>query len=122
MNEKDLDDIIAKSRKLHGFCPLTPEEAEAAYENAPEEPLPKGFIDSVLNQVSSEEESWESPVKHDWMEDADYSEVEDGVLQLHRNKGEDDADVEDTEEELRNELLSDDDDEDGMDSETESSR
>jgi hypothetical protein len=123
MNEKELDDIIAKSRKRHGFSPLTPDEAEVAYENAQEEPLPKDFIDSVLQKVSGDtEKSWEPPVSYDWLEDSDYSEVEDGVLQLHRNKGEDDSDVEESEEELRNELLSDDDDEDGMDGETESSR
>jgi hypothetical protein len=121
MNEKYLDKIIAKSRKLHGFCSLTPEEAEAAYENAEAKPLPMGFIDSVLKKVSGEgEESWEPPVSYDWIEETDYSDVEDGVLQLHRNKG-DDGDQDELEEKLRNELLSDDDDEDGMDGEADPS-
>lgn len=46
--------------------------------------------------------------------------MEEELLQLNRNMGDEDEDADETENTLRNEMLSDDDDEDGMAGETES--
>ncbi|TWT43456.1 hypothetical protein Pla111_24070 [Botrimarina hoheduenensis] len=121
MSDKQLEELLAKARKRYGYCPLTPQEAEKAFENATEAPLPDGFIQSVLGKLSGEQETApDTPISYEWMEESDYKDVEEALLQLNRNKGDEDEDADETENTLRNEMLSDDDDEDGMAGETES--
>lgn len=117
--EKRAEEMIHKLRKLKGFCPLTPEEADAAYDAAPADPISDSDIQSLVEFVTSGGKAgWEPKPDLGWTNNIDLSDVEDEALQLHRNKeeGEDDDDTS-AEDELRDELLSDDDseDEDGMD-------
>lgn len=92
---------------------MTPEEADAAYEVAPADPISEDEIDSLFDFVTSGgKASWEPKPDIGWTEEEDLSNVDEDALQLHRNKGEDDDDS--TEEDrLREEMLSDDEEEDG---------
>lgn len=114
--EKRAEEMLHKLRKLKGFCPMTPEEADAAYEAAPADPISDDEIDSMIEFVTSGGKgSWEPRPDLGWTDDLDLSDVEDEALQLHSNKGTDDGDTT-AEDKLREELLSDDEteDEDGL--------
>ncbi len=113
--EKRAEEAIHKLRKLKGFCPMTPEEADAAYDAAPPDPISDDEIDSLIEAVTSGgKASWEPKPDLRWTEEENNSGVEDDALQLHRNKGEDDGDTTE-EDKLREELLNDEEDEDGVD-------
>ena len=45
------NEIAGKLRKKKGFCPLTPEEAEAAYNAAPDVPLTEDRIALIVRAV-----------------------------------------------------------------------
>lgn len=108
--DKRLDELTAKLRKLKGYSPLTPEEAEEAYANAPEEQMSDDEISGIVEQVvSGELASWDPSPDLGWLDDMNLSEVEEDALLLHRNAGESDPDADDTEDELRKEMLEDDD-------------
>ncbi|MDM4018230.1 hypothetical protein [Roseiconus lacunae] len=109
--EKRGDEVIHKLRKLNGFCPMTPEEADAAYDAAPSDPISEDDIDSMIEFVTSGgKATWEPLPDLGWTDEENIEEVEES-LQLHRNKGEDEADTTE-EEKLREEMLSDDETED----------
>jgi hypothetical protein len=115
--EKRAEGMIHKLRKLKGFCPMTLEEADAAYDAAPAIPISEDDIESMIEfATSGGRASWEPRPDLGWADDMNTSEVEDDALQIHRNKGEDGGDT--TEEDrLREEMLSDDEgqDKDGVD-------
>jgi hypothetical protein len=107
--EKHLDELLAKLRKLKGISPLTSKEADDAFNAAPEEPLSKSRMESIVNSVlSGELVSWEPVPELGWTNDMNFDEIEENAMQLYRNKGEDDR-TDSTEDELRHELLRDDD-------------
>ena len=115
--EKRAERMIHKLRKLKGFCPMTPEQADAAYDSAPADDISDDEIQSLVEFItSSGEASWEPKPDMDWDEGMNLGEVEDDAMQLYRNKGEDDGDTSE-EDSLREELLNDDEtkDEDGVD-------
>jgi hypothetical protein len=114
--EKRAEEMLHKLRKLKGFCPMTPGEADAAYNAAPADPISDDEVESLIDFVTlGGKASWEPKPDLDWTEDEDLSNVDEDALQLHRNRGEDDGDF--TEEDrLREEMLSDDEEnEDGVD-------
>jgi hypothetical protein len=51
--EKRAEEMLNKLRKLKGLCPMTPEEADAAYDAAPEVPLSQDKIRSIVDSVTS---------------------------------------------------------------------
>ena len=115
--ERRADRMLNKLRKLKGFCPMTPEQADAAYDSAPSDAISDDEIDTLIDFVTSGgQASWEPKPDLGWTEGVDISEVEDDALQLHRNQGDDDGDTTE-EDKLREELLNDDEeeDEDGVD-------
>ncbi|NLY01235.1 MAG: hypothetical protein GXY83_34525 [Rhodopirellula sp.] len=115
--EKRAGETLHKLRKLKGFCPMTPEEADAAYDAAPADPICDDEVESLIDFVTSGgKASWEPKPDLGWTEDEDLSNVDEGALQLHRNKGEDEGDSTE-EDKLREEMLADDEekDEDGVD-------
>lgn len=112
--EKRAEELLHKLRKLKGFCPMTPEEADAAYDAAPADAIPDYEIDSLIDFVTSGgRAAWEPMPDLGWTEESN-SEVEDDALQLHRKMGEDEGDTTE-EDKLREELLNDEEDEDGVD-------
>lgn len=110
------DEIAPKYRKQKGFCPMTPDEAEAAFDEAPAIPLSKDYIQSVVDSVTAgETPSWDPP-DAGWKADAETEQVEEDMLAMYREEGEASAETDVAEQELRERLLNDeaDDDEDGL--------
>ena len=103
------DRLAPKYRKYKGLCPMTPEEAESAYDAAPDSPLPAGKIRSMIERITREPEvkpaAWQDSVEH-------------AELCFYREEGEKDPDTEQIEEELRKQML-DGEDEDGIPGEAE---
>lgn len=115
--ERRAEEMLHKLRKLKGLCPMTPEEADAAYDAAPSIPISRDKIRSIIESVTSGElVSWEPVPDRDANEDMELGDVESEALQLYRNKGEDDGDTSE-EDALREEMLSNDEteDENGVD-------
>ncbi len=111
------DGIAGKLREAKGFCPLTPEEAEAAFDAAPEVTLSEGEIGSIITSaVAGDPASWEPEPPRDWSADAEQEGAAEKALQLFRNQGEGDEDTDRIEKDLEEELLNDDDaeEEDGV--------
>ena len=115
--EKRAEEMIHRLRKLKGFCPMTPQEADAAYDAAPADPISDDDIELMIEfATSGGKVPWKPEPDLGWADVENTSEVEDDALQIHRNKGEDDGDTTE-EDKLREEMLSDDEaqDEDGVD-------
>ena len=116
--DKFWDQVAGKLRKVKGLCPLSPEEAEAAFHAAPEIPLSPGEVDSIVDAVTSGElVSWDPVPDDDGETDPSFGEVDEQVLQVFRHEGEDDAEADQEEQNLENELLNENDpkeDEDGL--------
>jgi hypothetical protein len=114
--DKRLDEMLAKLRKLKGLGPMTPEEADAAFDAAPADPVSKDQIRSIVDSVTSGELAiWQPAPDLEWTEKIDVDAVKEDAMQLYRNKGDDDEETEATEDELRDELLSDDDESENQD-------
>ena len=106
--EKRMQELMAKLSKFNGYC-LSPEEADEAYENAPEEPLSKDEVASIIESVTSGELiSWEPTPDPKAFDDVSLEGLECDTFQLYRNKGDNDKETEAIESELRKELLDDD--------------
>ena len=112
------DAVAGILRKLKGLCPLTPEEADAAFDDAPEIAMTKDEIASIVDAVTSGElASWEPIPKDDWELDTTYQEVNESVLEVFRHEGDADAEADAAEQELEDGMLNDNEtkeDEDGM--------
>src|SRR5262245_42695498 len=86
------DDVAGKLRKVKGLCPLSPEEAEAAFDAAPEIPLTPGEVESIVDAVTSGELTlWDPVPDADSGKDPSFGEVNEQVLQVFRHEGEEDA-------------------------------
>jgi len=111
------NDIAPKYRALRGLCPMTPEEADAEYDNAPAIPMTESEIQSIVDAaISGQALPREPEVKH-WAPDSDLEAVEDEMLAMYREEGEPDAETDAIEEELRKRILSDEpaEEQDGLD-------
>ncbi len=56
MNSEDdklWDEVASKLRKVKGLCPLTPEDAAAAFDQAPDAPLSEKQLNSIVESVTS---------------------------------------------------------------------
>lgn len=107
--DKFWDEVAGKLRRLKGLCPPTPEEAEAAFDSAPDMPLSEAEIDSIAESViSGELTSWDPVPSQDWDDDPAVAQVGEEARQLFRNEGEEDPEADRVEKELENELLNDD--------------
>ncbi len=108
--DKLWDDLAGKLRKKQGFCPLTPEEAAAAFRAAPDEPLSEDRIDSIVEWATSRDEGgWAPDEDGEWGGEAAHGEAAQGQYQLFRNEGEKTPETDETEADLRRKMLSDDD-------------
>ena len=101
--------VVRKLSRVQGMAPLTTEEADAAFNTAPNIPLSKQQIRSIVDSVTSGElRSWESADNDAWQDTDDLQGISEDMLQLHRNKGELDPEAAEREKRLEEGLLSDD--------------
>lgn len=106
--DKFWDDVGSKLRKLKGLCPLTPEEADTAFDDAPEMPMTEDEIASIVDAVTSGElVSWEPLPQEDWERDSTYQDVDESVLEVFRHEGDADPEADATEQKLEDEMLND---------------
>ena len=111
------NDIAPKYRAVRGLCPMTPEEADAEYDDAPAIPISKSEIQSMMDAaISGQSPSWK-PESQDWTPDSDLESVEDEMLAMYREEGETDPVTDALEDELRKRMLSDEstEEQDGLD-------
>jgi hypothetical protein len=102
------DDTVGKIRKAKGLCPLTPEEADAAFDAAPEVPMSADEIAAIVDAITSGElASWEPLPQDNYETDPTFEEVNESVLEVFRHEGEADAEAEAVEKELEDEMLND---------------
>lgn len=102
------DELVSKYRRREGHTP-TPEQLEREIAKVDAIPLSDDEIKSIVSIVRSGDVR-PTDVTQDlsWIDEIDTSSVEEGVLQLNRNKGESDADIEERLEELRKKALEED--------------
>lgn len=105
-SDRFLKEDLERLRRQKGFCPLTPQEADAELRTAADNPLSDAEIRSILDQVTSGSlaESELSP-DLDWAGSLDTAPVEENVFQLNRNKGESDPETDTLQDELRKKAL-----------------
>ena len=93
-------------RKLGLQPPATPEEAEAQFDTAEEMPLGTNEIDRIVAHASAIGPSQlDPPDEPEWLDDVDTSSVDQDMLVLNRNVGEQDPEIEAKLCELRREAL-----------------
>ncbi|MFL5241560.1 MAG: hypothetical protein ACJ8FY_05585 [Gemmataceae bacterium] len=101
--------VAGKLRRKKGFCPPTPEEAEAAFNAAPSVPLSEERINSIVEAAKSEDEE-DLTDEGEWQKELESAEERE--LQLFRKPGEGDEAAKKAEQELEDEMLNDDPEED----------
>ena len=102
-------DKFAKDLRAHkGLRPLTLKEAEEALRKIPKRTADEDEIEAILNAVSHGNLIEAKPEPEtNWEPTFDFGAMNEEALALYRSQG-DDSDAEDVEEELRQELLNDD--------------
>lgn len=113
--EQYWEERAAKLRRLMGFCPLTPAEAEEAMRKAKNRTASDEEIDTLVDAVSRGEiptpDEPDDVPPADWSPEQDYEALELDAA-LFRNEGDDSQKPDKVEEELLEELLNDDEQED----------
>ncbi|OAI41698.1 hypothetical protein AYO40_02580 [Planctomycetaceae bacterium SCGC AG-212-D15] len=102
---------IARLRRKKGFCPMTPEEADAELAATPDEPLPPDEVERLLLAATSGVPDVEEPLPDadtGWRNTEEVcDELEEEMLQLNRNAGDDDDETSDLLDEHRRKALGD---------------
>jgi hypothetical protein len=115
--DKFWDSFAEDLREFKGLRPLTLKEAEEALRKIPKRAADKHEIEAIINAVSRGEIIEAEPEREtSWEPAFDFNAMTEEALALYRGQG-DDSDAEDVEEELRQELLNDDEpkeDDDGV--------
>jgi hypothetical protein len=108
--DKLWENLAPKVRKKQGFCPLTPEEATAAYRDAPEVKISEERIKEIVDSATSRGEGeWVPGQDGEWDGDEVPDEAAQGLYQIHRNEGEKTPETDKKEDDLKRKMLSDDD-------------
>ncbi len=99
------NELVGKYRRREGLAPSL-EELEKEIAAVDAVPLSEDDVQSIVSAVSSGD-IHPSEVTPDlsWIDEIDTSSVEEGVLQLNRNEGQSDADIEKRLEALRKKAL-----------------
>jgi len=107
-DDKFWHDVAGKLRKAKGLCPPSPDEADAAFDEAKEIPLSDDQIKSIVESVTSGEMTvWDPVPDDDWEDSPEAAAIGEQTLALHRSQGEDDPVTEQVEKDLEGELLND---------------
>lgn len=106
---KDLERL----RRLKGLCPLTPEEADAEFAAIPDTPLAEDEIERLISAALSGVVDAKEPVpEQEWSPEGELDGIDKGMLQLNRNVGDEDAEVDQRVDEHLRKALGDDAEED----------
>lgn len=116
--EQYFDKRAAKLRRLMGFCPLTPKEAEEALRKIKKRQASEEEIDSLVDAITRGEipipEDSEEDTDPGWTPEEDFEAMElDAVL--FKNEGERTPETDQLEDELLEELSKDDESEEDAD-------
>lgn len=101
--------LAPKYQRVKGLCPMTPDEAEAAYDSAPNTPLPSRTVSDMVERITGKSlgEGDDEPMA--WQDAEEVGEL----CAMYRGEGEPDPNTDQVEAELRKQML-DDEDEDGL--------
>ena len=100
-------EIAPKYRLYKHLCPLTAEEAEAAFDNAPAIAMTAEEIQVIVDGVVADESrDWE-PDPQEWYNDERLNQVKDEMFAIHRDEGESDPETDAKEDESRKRMLND---------------
>tara|TARA_R110002072_G_scaffold161403_1_gene312934 strand:+ start:40722 stop:41087 length:366 start_codon:yes stop_codon:yes gene_type:complete len=111
------NDMAPKYRAFHFLCPMTPGEADAEYDDAPQIPMSESDIRRMVDAATSGNVCpWNRDVTEGGLF-MDTQSVEEEMLAMYREEGEVDDVTDIIEEELRKGMLRNDDSEeqDGLD-------
>lgn len=113
-NPKNWSQVAAKLRRALGLAPPTLGEAETEMAQAEEAPMSDVEISRIVNAATGPDApaSFDPEPDYDWAGEFSTQEVEDEMLVLNRDAGEEDPEVDRRIDELRKEALRDDDEED----------
>ena len=104
---------LERLRRMKGLCPLTPEEADAELAATPDTPLSEDEIERLLLSATAGEAGIEEPFpEREWVPDREMEGIDEEVLQLNRNAGDEDAEVDQLVDEHLRKALGDDGEED----------
>lgn len=102
--------LAPKYQNYRGLCPMTPDEAEAAYDAATNTPLSSRTIRKMVEKITGQpldDDEAEGPMA--WQDSKEVGEL----CAMYREEGEPDPNTDEVEAELRKQML-DDEDEDGL--------
>lgn len=107
--EKFWTRLLASHAKQHGTAPRQ-DEIESELRQAKHKPLSDDEVNDILESVIAEtdQRTTHPPSDTSWVNDVDSASVEEGVLQLNKNKGESDEEIEKRLSEHRRRLLGED--------------
>lgn len=111
------EEIAPIYRTYRKLCPMTTDEAEAAFDDAPEIPMTAEEIAGIVEKVvAGTPPDWQ-PDPEEWSPDRKLDRVQDDMLAVYREEGEPDPDTDAKEDDLRKRMLSDEqtDQQDGVD-------
>lgn len=109
-------EIVEKLRRLMGLAPPTPEQADAEMRSAGEIPMSDEEIRAIAKAATEgRRDRPELETNYEWLSEQHDETVEDSLLVMNRNKGDDDEEVQKRLEELRREALDSDEDDDPED-------
>ena len=98
--------VADKLRRAEGFCVPAPKDLEAELDAIEPEPLINHQIDEMVEAaVSGEFATWTPMPVLDWNEDAESSRIMQDVMQLNRNLGDEDREIDDLLDQQRREAL-----------------
>lgn len=98
------DRIATEYRQARKLRPMTYEEAEAAFDGAPEIPMTSEEIESIVERVVTGEPR-EREVGQPWLSEHQFDGAEENSLAVYREEGVLDPKIAETEEELRKRML-----------------
>jgi hypothetical protein len=87
-------EVADKLRRAEGFCVPTPKDLEAELDAIEPEPLTDEQIDAMFQAaVSGELATWTPMPDLDWIEDRESGRIMEDVMQLNRNLGDEDPEI-----------------------------
>ena len=102
------NELVRKNQRVEK-TPTTAADVEKLIESVEAEPLSDDEIGSIVQAVSrGESHTYQPEPSFDWIDNVDTSSIEEGMLQINRNQGDADSDVEKRMDDFRKKALEDD--------------